>query len=336
MPIPFLQSVDFNKNEVQNAKIQNLASDPGTPVAGQIYFNTVSLTLKFYTGATWITLGRLDQTSAPTGDVNFNSQKGTNVAAPTAGTDAANKNYVDSTAQGLDIKQSVRAATTANGTLASAFANGSVIDGITLATNDRILIKNQSAPAENGIYKVNASGAPTRATDFDAWTEVPGAFVFVEQGTTLADTGWVCSADAGGTLGSTSITFVQFSSAGIVTASGGLTKTGNDIAMTNMAADTIKGRANGAGTGAPQDLTAAQVRTILGITGQYAANIGDGSTTAITVTHNLGSRDVQVQVYRVASPYETVWCDVERTDTNNVLLRFAVAPTAAQYRVVIK
>src|SRR5436190_10072507 len=93
------------------------------------------------------------------------SQRIQNVASPSTGTDAANKNYVDGAVNGLDWKSSVRAATTATGTLATAFANGQVIDGVTLATGDRILIKNQSTGSENGIYTVNASGAPTRATD---------------------------------------------------------------------------------------------------------------------------------------------------------------------------
>jgi len=107
-----------------------------------------------------------------------------------------------------DAKDSVRVATTTNGTLATAYENGDTIDGIVLATSDRILIKDQSAPAENGIYTVNASGAPTRATDFDAWTEIVGAFVSVESGTVNAGTQWLCNVVAGGTLGVTAITFV--------------------------------------------------------------------------------------------------------------------------------
>jgi len=151
---------------------------------------------------------------------------------PTNSTDAATKAYVDGLAQGLDTKASVRVATTVAGTLASSFANGQVVDTITLVTGDRILIKNQAAPAENGIYTVNASGAPTRATDFDSWIEIPNGYVFAEDGTANADTGWVCTSNAGGTLNTTAITWVQFAGAGTYTSGAGITITGTSIAIT--------------------------------------------------------------------------------------------------------
>jgi len=115
---------------------------------------------------------------------------------------------------GMDGKASVRVATDAAGTLATSFENGDTVDGIVLATNDRILIKNQAAPAENGIYTVQATGAPVRATDMDAWVEVPGAFVAVEEGTANADTVWLCTSNAGGTLGTTAITWSKWRAAG--------------------------------------------------------------------------------------------------------------------------
>jgi len=107
-------------------------------------------------------------------------------------------------------KSPVRVATTGAGTLATSFANGQTVDGIVLATGDRILIKNQAAPAANGIYVVAASGAPTRATDFDSWSEIPGAVVGVLVGTTNADTAWICTSDSGGTIGVTAINFSAF------------------------------------------------------------------------------------------------------------------------------
>lgn len=145
-------------------------------------------------------------------------------ADPTQAMHAATKQYVDATAQGLDVKQSVKAATTANITLSGA----QTIDAVSVVAGDRVLVKDQTAASGNGIYIV-AAGAWTRATDMDAWTEVPGAFTFVEQGAVNADSGWVCTADQGGTLGSTAITFAQFSGAGQITAGAGLTKTGNTL-----------------------------------------------------------------------------------------------------------
>jgi len=126
----------------------------------------------------------------------------TGLPTPTNGTDAANKNYVDSSIAGLSWKQSVRAATTTNGTFATAFANGQTIDGVTLATNDRILIKNQTTQTENGIYIVRASGAPVRSTDADVGSELVGATVYVDQGTTQADSGWTQTTAAPITIGS--------------------------------------------------------------------------------------------------------------------------------------
>lgn len=161
-----------------------------------------------------------------TGTLTFSAGTVTGLATPSASTDAATKGYVDSLSQGLDPKGSVRVATTADGALATDFAADQTIDNITLVTGDRILLKDQTLASENGIYVVQASGAPVRATDANSWGELPGAFVFVEVGDTNADTGWVCTSDQGGTLGSTDITFTQFAGAGNYTAGNGLALTG--------------------------------------------------------------------------------------------------------------
>ena len=167
-------------------------------------------TSKLAEGADFI---KKDGSVAMTGALNMGSQLITNVLTPSAGTDAANKNYVDTAITGVTAlftsKGTVRVATTADGTLSTAYANGQTVDGITLVTGDRILLKNQTAQAENGVYTVNASGAPTRSTDMDVWNEVPGAWVTVQQGTTNADTTWLSTADQGGTLNTTSITWTN-------------------------------------------------------------------------------------------------------------------------------
>ena len=150
---------------------------------------------------------------AMTGALNMGSQLITNVLTPSAGTDAANRNYVDVAISGVTSlftsKGTVRLATTTNGVLLTAYANGQTVDGFVLATGDRILLKNQTAQSENGIYTVNATGSPTRALDMDIWNEVPGAWVTVQQGTVNADTTWLSTADTGGTLNTTAITFTN-------------------------------------------------------------------------------------------------------------------------------
>lgn len=127
---------------------------------------------------------------------------------------SAVKGYVDAKVAGLSWKQAVRAATTVAGTLASSFENGDTVDGVVLATGDRILIKDQSSGAENGIYTVNVSGAPTRATDADAGAELVNATCYVSEGTVNADTQWTCTNNATPTLGSTSLAFAQLTSGG--------------------------------------------------------------------------------------------------------------------------
>jgi hypothetical protein len=174
-----------------------------------------------------------------------------------------NKAYVDSVANGLDVKASVRVATTANlgatysnsapSTLTNSGAQAAIaIDGVTLVANDRVLVKNQTAGAQNGFYKVTTVGSGsanwvlTRTPDADAASELTaGAFTFAEEGTANGDNGYVLSTNGAVTLGTTAITFEQFSGAGQITAGNGLTKSGNTIDAVGtanriaVAADTI-------------------------------------------------------------------------------------------------
>lgn len=272
----FLTSIDLNKNELLNARIQNLSAAPSSPVEGQIYYNTSSKGIFQYNGTAWkelvnsgeivnadiatgaaidlaklatdplaranhtgtqtastisnfdtqVRTSRLDQMAAPTASVSLNNQKITGLATPTADTDAANKAYVDAARSGLDVKDSVRVASTANIATLSGLLT---IDGVTVVAGDRVLVKNQSTGSQNGIY-VAASGAWSRATDADADAEVTaGLFTFVAEGTTQADSGWVLTTNDPITVGSTALTFTQFSGAGQITAGAGLTKTNNTI-----------------------------------------------------------------------------------------------------------
>jgi len=184
--------------------------------------------------------------------INMGSNRVQGVATPTATTDAANKGYVDSVKQALDIKDSVKVATTAN--LAAAYNNGSsgvgatltmdasgtvTIDGVVTAADDRVLIKDQSSGAHNGIYKVTTAGAVgvagvfTRVEDADSSTEVTGGlFTFVEAGSSNADNAYVLTSITGtATMGSDALTFTQFSGAGQVTAGSGLAKSGNTLSV---------------------------------------------------------------------------------------------------------
>jgi len=175
---------------------------------------------------TQVRTNRLDQLANPTASVSLNSQKITNLADPTSAQDAATKAYVDATKQGLDVKDSVRVATTGNITLSGT----QTIDGISLVAGDRVLVKNQSTASANGIYDVVSGGSWTRSADANISAEVTsGMFVFVEEGTTNADSGWVLTTDGTITLGTTNLAFTQFSGAGNITAGDGLTKTGNTI-----------------------------------------------------------------------------------------------------------
>lgn len=185
---------------------------------------------------TQVRTNRLDQLTAPTTSVSLNSQKITNLADPTGAQDAATKAYVDATKQGLDVKDSVRAATTGNITLSGT----QTVDGVSLLAGDRVLVKNQSTASENGIYDVVSGGSWTRSADANVSSEVTsGLFVFVEEGTTNADSGWVLTTDGSITLGSTSLAFVQFSGAGQITAGAGLTKTGNTLDVGTASASRI-------------------------------------------------------------------------------------------------
>ncbi len=144
------------------------------------------------------------------GQLNLNSTKITGLADPTNPQEASTKAYTDLVAAGIQYKGAVVAATTVAGTLATSFENGDAIDGVTLATGNRILIKNQVAGAENGIYTVNASGAPTRATDFDASAEVAaGATTFVTGGTVNAGLQWTQNTTGTIIIGTTAMVFVQ-------------------------------------------------------------------------------------------------------------------------------
>jgi hypothetical protein len=448
----FLTPIDLVKNELQNARIQNLATDPSSPVTGQVYYNTDSNEMRVYNGTIWeavglngvtadaaeinildgatltttelnyvdgvtsgiqgqldlkaplanpvftgvvsldssivfegstadgnettltatdptadrtitlpdasgtviLTTNKVTDLTAPTSAFTMNSQLITNVADPVSAQDAATKNYVDSVAQGLDVKASVRVATTAAVTLSTDLENGDTLDGVTLATGDRVLVKNQSTGSENGIYVVKASGAPDRALDANSNADVTsGMFTFVEQGTVNGNSGWVLTTDNPITLDTTALTFAQFSGAGTFTSSNGVLLTGTNftfapsttgglqtdssggaikLATNSGAATDANGFAIGAGNGIVVGTNTIYVDTAV-VARKYSTTLST-SATSYTVTHNLGTVDVHVQVYEVATGEEVI-VDNVRASTNTVTVGFASAPTANAYRVVV-
>src|SRR5262252_3434936 len=265
--------------------------------------------------------------AVPTADVPWGGFKITNLAAPVASTDASTKGYVDSAINGLSWKDAVKAATTANITLSGLTA----VDGYTPTANDRILVKNQTTASANGIY-LAASGAWTRAADFTNAADMDGSAVFVEQGTTQADTAWVMTADQPITVGTTPLPWVQFSGQGTYLAGNGLTLTGNTFAV-------------GAGTGIVVSAGSTAVDTtviatqafvntaITGMAKKYAAAL-TGTASPETVTHNLNTRDVEVAVYNGASPYTAVQVDWAAATVNTVTVTYN-PNLGAGYRVVV-
>jgi hypothetical protein len=267
-----------------------------------------------------------------TGNYSMGSFLISTAGTPAAAGDLTTKAYVDAVATGLrDTKISVRVSTTANGTLATAFANGQIVDGITLVTGDRILIKNQTTVAENGVYTVNASGAPTRATDMDASGELSaGTSTYVELGTANGAQIWIVSAAAAipwlpGTTGST---WVMYFAITPTQAGAGLAAAGNVLSIgggTGMVINTDSIAVDRATNGGKVCLI-------------YATDFGDGASFTFVITHNLGTRDIVTTIFPNSTPWDEQEFDVEHTSTTTCTIRCSlpVAPTSAQYRVVVQ
>jgi hypothetical protein len=224
---------------------------------------------------TTVQANRLDEMAAPTGAVDFNSQKITGLATPTADSDGASKSYVDSVAQGLDVKDSVKIATTANITLSGT----QTIDGVAVSADERVLVKNQSTASENGLYLCKA-GSWARTADLAAGVNAAGVFVFIESGSTQADQGFVCTSDSGSAVvGTNSLAFTQFSGSGSFTAGDGL-----DLTGTTFSAD-IKANSGVVISGGEiaLDLDASSITGSLGI-----ADGGTNATSASAARTNLG------------------------------------------------
>ena len=479
----FLVSIDLNKNELQNAVIQNLATAPGTPLDGQIYYNTSDDTLYFWNGSAWInvvqqaeilyntfsnrpaagsgntgslffatdqnllyfsngsawsqvsafgnatattsygdtavngsanTYSRSDHThgtpsltstapqnqaigdtasvgtattparadhvhgmpsfgnvtaqtsfgassgngsgtsiarndhthgtpthdnaahsainlsalAVPTADVPFATYKITGLGNPTSDQDAATKYYVDQAVQGLTWKAAANLLSTVNVALTGSTGTLNIDTYGALTSADagyRIVLTNQTDDTEDGIYVYADNGTNytlSRSTDGNPYSELIGASIYIQEGTTKASTSWVQSnhylTSFAGQV------WVQIAGPGTLTAGNGINITSNVVSAVVQSGAGL----SLSGSGLAID-TAIVVR-------KYAASIGDGTNTTYTVTHNLGTRDVQVTVYDNSSPYAEVVVDVQHTSTTAIAVLFSVAPTSNQYRVVVQ
>jgi hypothetical protein len=438
----FLVPVDLTKQELQNARIQNLAAAPSTPVVGQEYYDTAQNHLYVWNGSAWeqasgvTTTGgggtvtsvglslpaiftvtgspvtaagtltatlaseaanavlagptgaagvptfrtlvaadvpRLDLLGAPTAPLSLNNQRITNVGSPTAATDAPNKAYVDATVQGLDQKPTAQVATTAalpantyaNGTggigaTLTATANAALtVDGYTPAVGDRILVKNEVAGANNGLYDVTQVGsgaAPyilTRNVYMDTPAEFPGAFIPVEDaGTTNANSLWLCTNTVAPTVGTTAITFTQLNKGTDLQPGTGISITGNTVAISatyagqtslttlgTIATGTWQGTAVAVAYGGTGATAAGAARANLGAVGKYTATIGDGATTAIAITqavHGLATNgSMHAEVFDATTGVK-VYPDITiNNGTGAVTITFTSPPAANSYRIVI-
>lgn len=235
-----------------------------------------------------------------TNNLDASGNRIVNLADGVSAQDAVTKAQLDAAVQGYKWKEPARAATTANITLSGT----QTIDGVSIAIGDRVLVKNQTTGSANGVY-LAASGAWTRATDFDASSEVLGAAVFVSEGTAQGNQVWLMTTDAPITIGTTALTFAQVGGGASYTAGNGISINAGVIAVD----------------------TAVVAR-------KMSATIGDGTATTITVTHNLNTQDIVVSV-RESSGNAGVLVDWVANGVNTAQLTFAIAPTTGQYRVTI-
>lgn len=286
---------------------------------------------------------RLDQLAVPTSDVSINNRKLLNVAPPVAGTDGTNKDYVDALIQGIRTKPTATAATAAalptsnyaNGTagvgatLTAQAVGALTVDSYLVKANDLVLVKNEVAGFRNGLYVVTNPGSAsvawvlTRAAGMDIASEFTGGLIAVEdEGSTNANTLWLCNVSTAIVVGTTSITFVRLNNPTVITGDQGVQVSAN---VASLKLQTASGLVTDA-TGVAIDKTV--------VARKASGTIGNGVSAAIVFTHSLNTLDVSVTIRDVASGDE-VDCHVNHTTTDTVTLNFGTAPAANQYRVTV-
>ena len=254
-------------------------------------------------------------------DYDFNNvSRITNLPNAASDQEPATLAQLKSQIEGLAWKDGVRVKTQGNIDLS---APGATIDGISLSSGDRVLVASQSTASQNGIYVWNGAATPaTRSLDASTFAELEAAVVTVEEGTDAGST-WR-QTEVNGTIDSTTVTFTAFGAA--VPAASESTAGKIEIA-TQAETDT--------GTDDTRAITPLKLKTWSLAPKRYSTDIGDGSNTSYTVTHNLGTREVTVVVYRNSGNYDEVECEVRHTSTTALTLVFSAAPTSNQFRVVV-
>lgn len=356
----YAHNADYKGNELRNAHLQKVAGLPTATMdlMGWFVLNTMDGRAYYCTGTSWewratnadalggnngayylnrsnhtgtqpassisdlagaIAATPLSSLSPPLTSVALNNQRLTGGAPAVALTDIPTLGQVSDLVNNIAFRL-VRVASTGNVSLAT--GNGSVIDGVTVATGDKVLLKNQTTAADNGIYVVNASTL-SRDPSADTAAELPGGtIVVVDQGSTNADKMWMLVTNSPYTMGTTALTFSPYGNApNPYTAGNGINVTGNVITAVGSTGITV-----GAG-GIAIDTSVVARHFELDVP-------APGTGTAVTITHNLGRKPVPIAVMENSSG-DLVQCGVNYPDTNSVTLDFAVAPTAAQYRVSV-
>jgi len=243
-----------------------------------------------------------------------------NLPSPTDPNEPARLADLNSAIEGLAWKDSVRVATQGNINLNSP---GATIDGVTLSVGDRVLVKAQTTQSQNGIYVFNGASTPmTRAADANTADELEQAVVTVEEGT-----------DAGVTYRQTQVNFTLGTDPVLWTTFGTSVPPASE-STAGIAAIATQAQTN-AGTDDQRIVTPLKLANWSGRIRKYTTTIGDGSATQFDITHNFGTRDVIVQVYRTSGNYDQVYCDVKAHTTNVVRLNFSSAPASNSLRVII-
>lgn len=261
--------------------------------------------------------------------IDLQGQRAIGAADGTAATDLVTLQQLQAAQRGIDWKDSVKAASTANVTVASALINGSTMDGVTLATGDRVLLKNQTTGSENGIYIVAASGAASRSVDADVNAEVtPGLAVTVEQGTANGDKVFILTTDGPIVVGTTSLTFSPLGGSGVTQAYQTVRAAGSALTQRS---DLNFGTGLSAVDNAGSTRTDVTIDTSV-VARKFAADCA-ATTNPQTFTHALGT-DIDVAVWEGT---EKVYPDITKSGTSGgqVTIDWGGAPTAAQYRVVV-